>query len=194
VVVSYITDPDICFVGTDHQEGGFIATEHLVKSGYRKIGYINGEKGNLCGEERKNGYLKALKKHTIPINEKYEYRLPLGGEWNDFRSGYKIGKSFLQQSEKPEAVFAYNDLVALGFQKAILEGGLKIPQDVAIVGFDNIDECSTAAVPLTTINQPTDKIGNIAVDVLYRKCRGEEVDIRYVLKPQLVVRESSERK
>jgi DNA-binding LacI/PurR family transcriptional regulator len=190
VVVSFITDPDICFVGTDHEEGGFIATEHLISCGYKNIGYINGEKGNLCGEERKKGYLRALQHHNIPYSEKYEYRLPFGGEWNDFRSGYKIGEQFVKYSDRPEAVFAYNDLVALGFQKAMLEGGLKIPEDIAIVGFDNISECTTASVPLTTVDQPTDRIGNIAVDVLYRKCRGEEVETRQVLKPKMVIRDS----
>lgn len=191
VVVSFITDPDICFVGTDHEEGGFIATEHLISNGYKKIGYINGEQGNLCGDERKKGYIRALKHHGIDYNEQFEYRLPFGGEWNDFRSGYEIGQKFAQETNRPEAVFAYNDLVALGFQKAVLEGGLSIPNDIAIVGFDNIDQCSTAAVPLTTISQPTDRIGNIAVDVLYRKCRGEEVETRQVLKPKLVIRDSS---
>jgi DNA-binding LacI/PurR family transcriptional regulator len=191
VVVSFITDPDICFVGTDHEEGGFMATEHLITNGYRKIGYINGEEGNLCGDERKKGYLRALKQHGLEYIENFEYRLPFGGEWNDFRSGYEIGQKFVKEANRPEAVFAYNDLVALGFQKAVLEGGLQIPKDIAIVGFDNIDQCATAAVPLTTISQPTDRIGNIAVDVLYRKCRGEEVETRQVLRPKLVVRNSS---
>ncbi len=190
VVVSFITDPDICFVGTDHEEGGYMATDHLVACGYKKIGYINGEDGNLCGEERKKGYLRALKRHKIPYQNKYEYSLSFGGEWTDFRSGYEVGEKFCKSDDRPDAVFAYNDLVALGFQKAILEAGLKIPDDIAIVGFDNINDCTTATIPLTTISQPTDRIGNIAVDVLYRKCRGEEVETRQELRPQLVIRNS----
>ncbi len=191
VVVSFITDPDICFVGTDHEEGGFIATEHLISCGYKRIGFINGEQGNQCGEERKKGYLRALKQHEIRYEAKYEYQLPFGGEAKDFKSGYEIGKKFLESPDRPQAVFAYNDLAALGFQKSVMEGGLRVPADVAIVGFDNINDCDTAAVPLTTISQPTDRIGNIAVDVLYRKCRGEEVELRQVLKPKLVIRDSS---
>ena len=66
VVVSYITDPDICFVGTDHEEGGFIATEHLIQNGYKRIGYINGEQGNQCSDERRKGYLSALDKYSLP--------------------------------------------------------------------------------------------------------------------------------
>ena len=190
VMVSYITDPDICFVGTDHEEGGYMATDHLIKSGYKKVGYINGEEGNLCGDERKKGYLRALNAHAIPYNSQYEYRLPLGGEWHDYDSGYQVGKRVLQQSDRPEAVFAYNDLVALGFQKAIMAGGMKVPQDLAVVGFDNIDSSATTSVPLTTINQPTDKIGMLAVDVLYHKCRGDDIEVRQILKPQLIIRES----
>ena len=190
VVVSYITDPDICFVGTDHEEGGYLATSHLIEQGYKRIAYINGEAGNLCGDERKKGYLRALKEHEMPFNPEYEYRLHEGGEEHDLYSGYQIAQKLIGQENRPDAVFAYNDLVALGFQKAVLESGLRIPHDIALIGFDNIDNSVTAPVPLTTISQPTEKIGIMAVDVLFRKCRGEEIENRQILKPKLIVRES----
>ena len=190
IMVSYIENSNIYFIGTDHELGGFMATEHLINLGYEKIGYINGEKGNLVGELRNNGYQKALVHHSKPINNNYIYRLARGGGWNDYESGYAIGQQICKQTEKPDAVFVYNDLSALGFQKAILEGGLKIPDNIAIVGFDGIKRGVTAPVPLTTIQQPTDKIGSMAIDLLSNRINGIQVMTRTILEPQLIIRES----
>ncbi len=190
VVVSYIADRDISYVGTDHEEGAFLGTSHLVKMGYRNIGYINGEEGSLLGELRKKGFLRALHKGQLLFNPDYEYRLRLRGEWNDYQSGYEIGRQFLSTPDRPEAIFAYNDLSALGFEKAVLEAGFKIPEDVAIVGFDNIKRGVTASVPLTTIHQPTDKIGELAVEMIYKKVEGMETPTQQILKPRLIIRDS----
>ena len=191
VVVSYITDPDIYFVGTDHRLGGYIACEHLITRGYRKIGYINGESGNRCGEARFEGYRQALTDHDRPLREDLVYSLPRGGEWNDFQSGYEIGLSLAADTDHPDAIFAYNDLTALGFQKAVMEKGLHIPGDIAIVGFDNIDAADTAPVPLTTVHQPTEQIGELAVRVVADQQTTAVKKKRYILKPELVLRESA---
>ncbi|MFQ5863910.1 MAG: substrate-binding domain-containing protein, partial [bacterium] len=147
VIVSYIKDEDIYYVGSDHEQGAYLATEHLIKLGYEKIGYINAEKGNLLGERRKQGFLKALQRYERPFRECFEFRLRLKGEWNDYQSGYEIGERFSTLSDRPEALFVYNDLAALGFEQAILENGLRIPNDIAIVGFDDIERCQYAPVP-----------------------------------------------
>ena len=131
-----------------------------------------------------------MKQHGKVFDEQCEFFLDLRGEWHDYESGYGIGKRFLELSDPPSAMFIYNDLAALGFQKAILDAGLRIPQDVAIVGFDNIKQGITTAVPLSTIHQPTEEIGQMAVDMLYKTLRGESTENRVILKPRLVVRES----
>ena len=190
VVVSYITDEDIFFVGTDHELGGYLACKHLLQKGYRRIGYINGEVGNRCGEARFCGYRRALEEHTLPVQQEFLYNLPRGGEWHDFQSGYDIGCYFSESAERPEAVFAYNDLTALGFQKAVMEKGLRVPDDVAIVGFDNIDAANTAPVPLTTVHQPTEQIGELAVKLLAEQQEGVVKQRRHILEPRLIVRES----
>jgi DNA-binding LacI/PurR family transcriptional regulator len=193
VVVSYLVDEDISYVGVDHERGAFIATEHLIKLGYSKIGYLNGirgEQGSLLGNLRKRGYLAALAHHNIAYNPDYEYLFQLRGEWNDYQSGYDIGLQFVQSFTRPEAVFAFDDLSALGFEKAVLDKGFRVPQDVAIVGFDNIKRGVTAPVPLTTIHQPTDEIGKLAVDLIYRKITGQPYESRILLTPSLVVRDS----
>jgi DNA-binding LacI/PurR family transcriptional regulator len=193
VVVSYIADEDIAYVGTDHEEGAFIATQHLIQLGYEKIGYINGvngERGSLLGDLRKAGFLRALQYHNVKYDPAYEYRFQLRGEWNDYQSGYDIGLDFSGLTNRPDAVFAFDDLSALGFQKAVLDKGLKVPHDIAIVGFDDIRRGVTAPVPLTTIHQPLVEIGQAAVDIVNKRITGQPVQTRRILKPVLIVRES----
>lgn len=192
VMVSYTVDEDIPYVGTDHEDGAYIATKHLINIGYRKIGYLNGVHGDssLLGELRKKGFLKALKQYDIEFNPEYEYKFQLGHEWDDYHSGYEIGLKFFKSPNRPEAIFAFDDLVALGFQRAVLDKGLRVPQEVAIVGFDNIRRGVTAPVPLTTINQPLSDIGEIAVEMVINMINGITVPIRRILKPSLIVRQS----
>jgi len=190
VIVSFIEDDDIYQVGTNHKLGAFMATEHLVKLGHKKIGYINAEKGNLLGRIRKSGYLEALKKYNIPMNEEFIFHFPYFGEKNDYNSGYMIAQRFVKMKNRPQAVFAYNDLSALGFEKALTEKGLKIPEDVAIVGFDDIERSCYCQVPLTTIKQPTEQIGRVAVEKVLSLINKEETRMKTILKPELVIRES----
>jgi DNA-binding LacI/PurR family transcriptional regulator len=191
VMVSYIEDEDVPFVGSDHELGGYLATDYLIKRGYQKIGYINGEKGNLVGGLRRRGYEAALRAHGRRIDKGLIFQLLRRGEWHDYQSGYEIGKRFGKLNVKPDAVFVYNDLSALGFEDAILDQGLKIPEDVAIVGFDDIERGRHAVIPLTTMRQPTDVIGREAMELLVKQMEGKEAPIRKVLKPELVIREST---
>ncbi len=190
VMVSYVADENIPFVGTDHELGGYTATNHLIKSGYKRIAFINGEKGNEVGALRLKGYERALKQHKRQIDKSLVFRLRMRGEWYDYQSGYEIGSQYNKLEMKPDAFFVYNDLAALGFEDAILEQGLKIPDDVAIIGFDDIERGQYATVPLTTVRQPTDVIGRQAVEMLIKKMDGKNVAARRILKPELIVRKS----
>jgi DNA-binding LacI/PurR family transcriptional regulator len=189
-MVSYIADEEIPFVGSDHQLGGYMATEYLIKLGYKTIGYINGETGNLVGDLRRRGYEEAMRTHGRRIDKRLVYHLRLKGEWHDYQSGYEIGKRFRKLDPRPDALFIYNDLSALGFEDAILAQGMKIPEDVAIIGFDDIDRGEYAAVPLTTVRQPTTMIGKQAVELLLKLMNGKNGSLRNVLKPELIIRES----
>lgn len=144
----------------------------------------------MLGELRKKGYRRALKQYEIPCNEKFVFPLSHKGEWNAFQSGYEIGKRFAKLARKAEAIFAYNDLAALDFQQAVLEAGLQVPADVAVVGFDDIERAAYAPVPLTTVHQPTAEIGAEAVTMLIQQGAGEATTARKILPPTLVVRDS----
>jgi DNA-binding LacI/PurR family transcriptional regulator len=191
VMVSYMDDPEIPFVGTDHEEGAYMATHHLIGLGYKRIGYVNAERGNLVGELRKNGFMRALRDGARKVEPRFMYRIQVHGVRDYYQGGYEIGRRFVQtRGRRPDALFTYNDSAALGFEKAAFEGGLRIPQDVALVGFDNIEQGEYAAVPLTTIQQPIARIGAEAVDVLISKVEGREVQSRTVFMPGLVIRDS----
>jgi LacI family transcriptional regulator len=190
VMVSYIADEDVPFVGSDHKLGGYMATEHLIKLGYERIGFVDGEKGNLVGGLRKQGYEEALRANGRRPDKRLLFRLRMKGERHDYQSGFEIGKKIPKLDVKPDAIFVYNDLAALGFEDAVLGQGMRIPEDIAVVGFDDIERGEYAVVPLTTIRQPTDAIGKQAMELLLRFMTGKRNSIRRVVKPELVVRES----
>jgi LacI family transcriptional regulator len=191
VMISYVQDPEISFVGTDNEAGAFMATEYLIQKGYQRIGYINGEVGNIVGDIRLKGFLRAHETYNRKVNYQDIFRLRLRGGLNNFQSGFEIGEAFVKLSGRPDAMFCYNDLVALGFQKAVLDAGFRIPEDVALVGFDDIERASFAPVPLTTIHQPTDEIGARTIDMLIKKIEKKPTQSRIILKPELIVRNSS---
>ena len=190
VMVSYLSDPEIPFVGTDHVQGGYRAALHLLSLGYTAIGYINGETGNQVGDLRREGFFRALREHGCRCPPEWEFRLRRRGEWFDEDSGFEIGRHFVQLPIRPRAVFAYNDLAALGFERAVLEAGLDIPGDVALIGFDGIERGAYAPVPLTTVRQPVEEIGATAVNVLVQRMGGGAPPIRSIVPAALVVRRS----
>lgn len=194
VMVSYTHDPDIYFVGTDHIYGGLLATEHLIKQGYKSIGYINSQTGNLVSDLRRIGYFKALEQHSLPVKPEHIYYLSSGGGWKYFSAGYEIGKSICRSKNIPDGFFIYNDPVAIGFLRAVLESGMKVPDDIAIVGFDDIELASLAQVPLTTIRQPVHEIVNKALDVIIDQINEGNPNIQTIFKPELIVRNSTIKK
>lgn len=193
IMVSYIHDPDYWYVGSDHELGGFLATEHLIKMGYKSIGYMHVEKGNLLSEVRKNGYYRALTEYNKPYDSKLIFTLAKDKTTygsDRFKLGYEFGKEFKNLVKKPDALFFYSDLAALGFEQAAIEDGIIIPDDVAIVGYDDIIISQFASIPLTSVHQPTDKIGRLAVDIIQKRIDGSEIGNRTILKPSIVIRES----
>ena len=118
--------------------------------------------------------------------------MKVNGKRDDFKSGYDVGRELCNRSVRPRAMFIYNDLSALGFINALTEFKLKVPEDVAIIGFDDIAAGSTSNNRLTTVHQPTDKISKLAVKNLLRMIHGESVDPynKRFLIPQLIIRES----
>jgi DNA-binding LacI/PurR family transcriptional regulator len=190
VMVSYTHGDDVPFIGLDLERAGLLATEHLIALGHRRIGYIADRHGSLCGELRGQGYRRALAQYGVPFDPAFLFEYPYEGEWNDYRSGYAIGEQVATLSVKPDAMFVFNDLGALGFQDALLDQGVRVPEDVAIVGLDDIELAARARVPLTTVRQHADRIGALAVEAVLARLRGEHPPLRQLLDPELIVRRS----
>lgn len=190
VMVSYVADEDIYYVGTDHEYGAYIATEHLLNQGHTKIGYINSPISNILGDVRNRGYVKAMKTYGLDPNPDFHFRLTSDTHPGRYEAGYQLGDKFDALKEKPTAFFTYNDISALGFINRLLQIGYKVPEDVAIVGFDDIEQSAYANVPLTTVHQPVEQIGAAAINKLIAIINNENPPYRTILKPELVIRKS----
>ena len=180
-------EPSKSFVVIDDERGGFLATKHLIEQGYKKIGFIGAKDQALYLDERFEGYKQAFQKFGLQIDQRYIYS-------SDFQrqTGYRIVRKMLAHGDYPRAIFAENDILALGVIQAIREAGLSIPGDIAVVGFDDIPFASFPEVQLTTIAQPKNEMGEIAVSILLDQMSGRNTEPRKViLEPQLIVRKSS---
>ncbi len=180
-------EPSKSFVVIDDERGGFLATKHLIEQGYKKIGFIGAKDQAFNLDERFEGYKQAFQKYGLQIDERYIYS-------SDFKrqTGYRIVRRMLADGDYPRAIFAENDLLALGVIQAIREAGLSIPDDIAVVGFDDIPFAAFPEVQLTTIRQPKHEMGEIAVSILLDQMSGHNAEPRKViLEPRLIVRKSS---
>jgi DNA-binding LacI/PurR family transcriptional regulator len=126
----------------------------------------------------------------MKFNDSWVIKLSHKSEWNDFIAGYESVTKFVEIKNRPEAVFVYKDMAALGFQEGLLQHGFKIPDDVAVIGFDDIERAQYASIPLTTIRQPINEIGHNTVEMLSNLIEGNNQSKRILLKPELVVRAS----
>lgn len=162
VPLTFIGRPEpgvnVPYVNADNEKGGYLATEHLIQRGHRRIASIV-VRHNTAGEDRHQGYRKALEAHDIV----YDERLIIEGDFS-LLSGYAAMNALLEK--EPDAVFVASDLMAMGAQRAIREAGLRIPEDVAVVGFDDLPEAIISEPPLTTIRQPIHRLGSAAVEML----------------------------
>ena len=178
---------DVDEITVDNQKGAYKAAQYLARIGRKRIAFIAGKRALYATQGRLNGYLQALEKSGITPDES----LMRFDEW-DRQSGQKMMESLLKHN-RPDAVFCGNDLLAIGAMGAIEDAGLRIPEDIAIVGFDDIELASIVRPKLTTVVQPQDKIGEIACSLLLDRIEGVETgDAKEImLDPDLVIRDSA---
>ena len=177
----------------DDYDGACQAVEHLINMGCKRIAHIAGPKNLSIAEQRKNGYIDTLKKHNIKIDED----LIVQSQFFQMEDGIEPAKRLLSLKEKPDAIFAVNDGIAIGTLSVLRENGIKVPEEIAVIGFDNDPFSSFSYPSLSTIDQPTYEMGMLAARILLKAIASpnEEREFRHeVLKPELVVRDSSRRK
>jgi DNA-binding LacI/PurR family transcriptional regulator len=178
-------------VDSDNFEGGKLATQHLIDQGFTEIGIITGPMGWLVSRQRYEGYKAAKAIADLSHNDE----LVVQGDWTP-RSGYEGMVRLLERNSKLEAVFACNDQMALGVLRAAALAGKRIPEDIALVGYDNIPEAEFFCTPLTTVRQNFGEQGKIMADEFERRIRNRRNNISDIprsefLLPELLVRESS---
>jgi LacI family transcriptional regulator len=180
-------DEGIPAVSAAHWAGAKAATDHLLSLGHRRIGLITGERGWVATEDRLNGYQSALAAAgVLPDPE-----LVTEGDFL-IGSGNPAACRLLDLDEPPTAIFASNDNMAMGAMQAARERGLRLPEDLSVVGFDDFEMARVVTPKLTTVRQPLEELGRTAVSLLMRLIDGQRVEaLRVELSTKLVVREST---
>jgi LacI family transcriptional regulator len=171
----------------DEERGGYVATAHLLDLGHRRIACITGPRPSRPGDGRLAGYRAALHDWSVAVDE----RLIVQGAF-DFASGLGAWP-LLEQDPRPTAIFAHNDLMAIGVMAALRQAGLRVPEDVAVVGYDNTEIAGLYDPPLTTVAQPTYNLGAHSMTLLADRLAGNPLPPTPApsLACELIVRRSS---
>lgn len=173
---------------TDEEEGAALATQHLLDLGHRRIAFLGGMEETSTTQMKLKAVRMKLKAHGLTLRKDWTL-------FHDFsiEGGRALMDRMLEQEERPTAVLCVNDFTAIGALKSAVEHGLRIPEDLSIVGFDN-SPLSRAVIPeLTTVSQNTNRLGELSVEMLHELISGGNPRKRTVLPPQLVVRASTGR-
>lgn len=182
-----VPDLEVPTIGATNWMGAVGATEHLTGLGHRRIGFVAGVPGLWCSRARLDGYRAGLDAAGIA----FDPALVVEGDF-DYESGFRAGCRLLELADRPSAVFAASDQMALGVYEAVRKNGLRVPEDISVVGFDDLPEARWASPPLTTVRQPLAEMGKLAARTILRMLQGEGVESpRVELATRLVPREST---
>ncbi|MGC8792289.1 MAG: LacI family DNA-binding transcriptional regulator [Bryobacteraceae bacterium] len=178
------------YVGCQDERIGELATEHLIEQGCRRIAHLRGP-DIPTGIGRYRGYRQALARHGLPAPSRYVVR----AQHND-AAGYQAMQRLLKLAPRPDGVFCYNDPVAAGAIRAILEAGLRVPEDIAVIGSGNVHYSDLLRVPLSTVDQNSLLMGQRAAELLLEiiESKGPPKPRRIIIPARLVVRQSSLRR
>jgi LacI family transcriptional regulator len=187
VMVSYAEGDDVSFVGGDLDTCGFVAGSHLVQCGRKRFGFLTDALGSARGAVCLRGYERAVRGAGLSVDPAAVFEAPADLS----ESAYDVGRRMAAMPVRPDAMFCTSDESALGLQDGLLDAGLTVPGDVAIVGIDDHEPFARARVPLTTLRQPVADIGARALDTLLQRVRGERPPARQLFAPELVVRAST---
>lgn len=178
--------PDLPTVATTNIEGGRSATSHLIEQGRKRIAMLNGPHDFGCNRDRLEGYRSALQQAGLRFD-------PHRVTDSDFKEtgGASAMTALLKADPRLDAVFVANDVMAFGAMRALRNSGRRVPEDVAVVGFDDIPASAMTHPPLTTVRQPLYEMGRTAASMVMAAVRGESISKRIELPTSLVIRDSS---
>ena len=181
-------DPDTLSVQADNWTGGVIATRHLLALGHTRIGIITGPEEMMCSKARLDGYTSALAEHGIEADPE----LITEGDFTT-SGGYAQSISLLKRPNRPTAIFAGSDLQAMGVYEAARQLGLRIPEDLSVVGFDDVQTAAFLGPALTTVRQPLQDMARAAVRMLVEALSTDDVIQPHIIMPTSLVVHSNSR-
>lgn len=177
----------------DHRQAALLGLQHLKELGHEQIAFLRGQPQSSDSEVRWNAICEVAQELGIEINP--QRVVPLQGLDSSPELGYPFGKELLARRAPFTALFAYNDISAIGAMRAFQEAGLRVPEDISVVGFDDIVSASFCIPGLTTVRQPLKKMGRIAAETLLARIENTgEVPSEIAVEPELVVRRSTTRR
>jgi len=180
--------PDSVTICPDNYYGAYQATMHLIEHGHTRLGILYGSPQNYDSQERYRGFTDALETSGITHRKEYEAK----GDFSE-HTGYQAARNILNQPERPTALFAANDAMAIGAMESAKQLGLQVPSDLAVCGFDDISTARYMSPPLTTVSVPVFHIGQTAGKQLLAELQGDSVEEnpeRQTIQVELVLRES----
>jgi LacI family transcriptional regulator len=189
VVIDPLNPPrsHVTSVGSTNFAGGLAATQHLLALGHRRVAFMGGPASAACNQARMHGYRAAMEAHDVPVLDGY-----VRNHGFLYEDGLAGGAALLDLPERPTAVFAGSDESAAGVLEAARAHGLRIPEDLSVVGFDDTHVARLASPPMTTVRQPLREMGGVALRTALRLANGDRLDSHHVeLATQLVVRGST---
>jgi LacI family transcriptional regulator len=178
---------NVCSVVINNEKGACEAVNYLISLGHKKIGFISGPVDSYDNACRMKGYVDTLKNNSIEVSEKYVVH----GGFTE-QSGYETMKNYLEKTKDvPTAFFSANDEMLIGAIKAIQEKGFKVPQDISVIGFDDIQAANYIQPKLTTIKGPMYELGSFSAHMLFNLMNGRAINSNLTLDIELVIRESA---
>lgn len=189
VISGHRSHPGITNVVLNHDHAAHLALEHLVQLGHERIAFVKGQPFSSDAETRWRAIERAAKSLGLEVYDELVVQL----EIDTFSPyvGYPVVRRLLQRTRDFTALFAYNDLSAIGALRALRDSGLRVPEDVSVVGFDDINSAAFQIPSLTTVRQPLDKMGAIASEILLQRIQGGANPVEVTVDPELIVREST---
>lgn len=187
LVDRFLSEYNIDTVVINNRHGAYMAMKHLLELGHRRIGCITGPDKLQDSRERYAGFVQAMTEYGLPIEKNLVYN----GDYN-MESGYCGGEALIKQGVT--AIFTFNDMMAYGVYQMAEKMKIKIPQQLSVIGFDNILFSQLLSIPLTTISQPVHDMGIKAVEILMSRFENMEKNVEtFVFEPEIVIRESTKK-
>jgi DNA-binding LacI/PurR family transcriptional regulator len=191
LVAGHTELPGVSNVVVDSKLGAELALGHLYELGHREIVYMRGQPFSADTEARWAATLEVARKLGLPVREELTIRLQQDSHSPEI--GYPGIKRIMGERRPFTAVVCFNDVSAMGVIRALHDGGLRVPEDISVIGYDDIQSASYHVPSITTIRQPLGKMGSIAAEMLLLKLAGEETEALVQVEPELIVRESTRR-